>query len=895
MAANPERILDLAPANEAMPLVVLGDVDFVTVLRSKKPLTKTWKQDGTIGSYSNALIYTVEERHIESFNDLRMVLSGLENEANACVIRGKLRNDWLDILSANLPVWNADRIAGGKTEIILNDNEVLRRKDLFADAPHRWCMVDIDGFPMIPGESVESAIERYLKTIDGDMAVTQYYYQLSSSFGHPTKEGILKAHLWFWLDRKLTSAELKRWGKGVNSNNGQNLVDVSLYDEIQIHYTAKPIFDGGVTKPDIERSGLYESFQDELTLVIPEVHTESKVTRESGASSRNLKDPRHKSGIIGAFHRAYAIEEVIDRFVPDEFVWVDKTRLTWSGGSGAVGGVFIREDRQGLGANHASWPWGVNTVCNKWDLVRHFKFGHLDNRNTALDPTKSASQDAMMDWAKSLSEVNAELIEEGAKAFHLTTDQANADRILRNFGSKMMVAGGRWYLWAGTHWKLDTGDGIKYALGLSRLIEAEAVDYERRHATSSEDADANKKIAEGLRKWGKASESKKSLDAAIGLVRKQICVEPDELDSDPFALNCLNGTVDLRTGSIKQHNPDDRITRLLTISYDPKAKAQTWERVISEITLEDNLAKKPLAGFLQRWFGYCATASTREQKFAVHWGSGSNGKSTIIGTIESVLGPYASTAPPGLMEATKHERHPTEIAGLFGQRMVTAHESEDGAVLREGFIKQATGDDTLKGRYMRQDFFDFRPTHKLQLLTQHKPVIKGQDDGIWRRVMLIPYLAVFGDAVGVCDPGQSKPATHVKNKGLVEQLRGESEGVLAWLVRGAVDWYAAGLNPPDIVLEASREYKSEQDKVGHFIHELCELGPDKKAVVKRLYDAYMVWTRENGYTALGKMRFLNRLENSVKGFRTAKEKAPNPLTGGRKTTVFAYGIGIDES
>lgn len=154
--------------------------------------------------------------------------------------------------------------------------------------------------------------------------------------------------------------------------------------------------------------------------------------------------------------------------------------------------------------------------------------------------------------------------------------------------------------------------------------------------------------------------------------------------------------------------------------------------------------------------------------------------------------------------------------------MVTAHEASEGGVLREDFVKQATGSDKLKARYMRADFFEFAPTHKLQLLTNHKPVIKGQDNGIWRRVLLVPYQARFGWPEEVA----SGQAHFVKDTSIAEKLRAELPGVLAWVVRGAVDWFRDGLQAPDAVLAASRDYQAEQDRVGQFVAECCELGPD---------------------------------------------------------------------
>jgi putative DNA primase/helicase len=209
------------------------------------------------------------------------------------------------------------------------------------------------------------------------------------------------------------------------------------------------------------------------------------------------------------------------------------------------------------------------------------------------------------------------------------------------------------------------------------------------------------------------------------------------------------------------------------------------------------------------------------------------------------------------MAASKGERHPTEIASLMGKRQVTAHESGEGVLLREDFIKQATGSDRLSARFMREDFFDFAPTHKLQLLTNHKPQVKGQDQGIWRRVQLVPYLASFGTAEQVANGER----TGLRDVTILEKLREELAGVLAWRVRGAMAWAAGGLQPPGAVAAASAAYKQEQDRVGQFVSECCERGERFEAPVVDgmggLYPEYVAWCKESGTFALSKARFVD--------------------------------------
>lgn len=456
------------------------------------------------------------------------------------------------------------------------------------------------------------------------------------------------------------------------------------------------------------------------------------------------------------------------------------------------------------------------------------------------------------------------------EAHYLTTDQANAQRLKNAFGSMVFVAAGKWHVWDGKRWVADEGDVYRYACRLSDLVREEA----RPFVAKAADADARgdsakakqmKGIADALGKWALKCEMKGTIEAAVGLARKMLTVDSQTLDRDPWALNCLNGVVDLRTGVVRAHDPGEYITKLVPIAYDPDAVCPLWESVLSRITLEHELvpARRGIARFLQRWFGYCLTGKTVEQCFVVHWGAeGSNGKSTVLGLMADTLGDYASTAAPGLLTASKNDRHPTEIAALFGRRMTTAHETSENVVLREDFIKQATGGDKLTARFMREDFFEFEPTHKLQLLTNHKPTIKGQDGGIWRRVQLVPYLASFGDP----DEVASGRRMFLRDVDMPERLRDELPGILAWRVRGAVEWTQTGLQAPAGVKAASEAYKTEQDRIGQFVGECCELGPEFEEalttgggmdVTDGLYPEYVRWCKEGGTFPLSKVRFMD--------------------------------------
>jgi Protein of unknown function (DUF3987) len=397
------------------------DDDVVTVLVSrKKKLAKTWIADGTIESYGDALWFRNEEHVVSSLQQLGVLLQSIEADPYRCVIRGRLRTDWQKILDANLPKWNVQRKREGKTPLKQPGPAwVLRRLDLFEDVPHHWMMFDVDGFSV--GEGVDhlglGAIEKYRSALPPEFQFVSFVWQMSSSAGHPSSQGKLKAHAWFWSREKYGSAELAAWGQVINMPHlalgEKSLVDCSLFRTVQIHYTAAPVFEPGVPDSVSERSG----FED-CSIVgddAVELQITSEMKRKAGAptkSKEQLVDPRQKRGWVGAFCRAFTIEDVVEQWLTEVFEWVTEYRLTWNLGGGSPEGAFVREDGQGIGASHNTWPWGANRTANKFDLVRQFKFGDLDAGMDVLDHVICSdriqnlpSHRAMVEWVKTLPEV----------------------------------------------------------------------------------------------------------------------------------------------------------------------------------------------------------------------------------------------------------------------------------------------------------------------------------------------------------------------------------------------------------------------------------------------------------------------------------------------------------
>jgi putative DNA primase/helicase len=218
-----------------------------------------------------------------------------------------------------------------------------------------------------------------------------------------------------------------------------------------------------------------------------------------------------------------------------------------------------------------------------------------------------------------------------------------------------------------------------------------------------------------------------------------IVLKHEKLDTDPWLFNVENGTIDLRTGQLRPHNKADQITKLCPIRHDPDAECPRWRKFASEIMAGD----KELIGFLRRLAGYWLTGSVRDHVLPIFYGSGANGKSVFLNTLLSMLGPdYGMTAPADLLLAKKGS-HPTELADLFGKRLVCSIEIESGRVLAESLVKALTGGENVRARRMREDFWEFRPSHKLAVAANHLPIVRGRDNGIWRRVALVPFNVKF--------------------------------------------------------------------------------------------------------------------------------------------------------
>ncbi|MGE0607124.1 MAG: phage/plasmid primase, P4 family [Pirellulales bacterium] len=399
------------------------------------------------------------------------------------------------------------------------------------------------------------------------------------------------------------------------------------------------------------------------------------------------------------------------------------------------------------------------------------------------------------------------------------SDLGNAQRFVAQHGADLRYCypWGKWLAWDGRRWRMDdTGEVERRAKATVRSMYAEA--------QALPDAERQALVKHALE-----CERAARVRSMIDLARSELAVLPAALDCDQWLLNCPNGTVDLRTGEARPHDRADLLTKLCPVAYDPDAATFVWDGLFLERVFA---ADWQLVGFVQRLLGYCLTGSVREQVLPILWGIGANGKSTLLGVMLDLLGgDYAMKAAPDLL-MVKGDAHPTERADLHGKRLVVAIETDDGKRLAEALVKDLTGGDRIRARRMREDHWEFAPTHKLILATNHRPTIRGTDHAIWRRIRLVPFNVVIPD--------------DQQDKTLPDRLRGELPGILAWCVQGCLAWQRDGLGLPDDVREATAEYRQHQDVLGAFLNECCLLGDGLRCKASTLYAAYIDWCKATG-------------------------------------------------
>jgi putative DNA primase/helicase len=411
------------------------------------------------------------------------------------------------------------------------------------------------------------------------------------------------------------------------------------------------------------------------------------------------------------------------------------------------------------------------------------------------------------------------------------TDMGNGGRFARRYRHEVRFVPGRgWFCYDGKRWMPDTGAAImRRAKQVARDMLREAAD--------KEDDSRRKELITHARR----SEADARLRAMLAQAQPELTVPIEVLDSDPMLFNVLNGTIDLRTGSLLQHDPQRLITKLSPVAYYPDAKAPLWCAFLDRVFAGD----ADTIAFFQRAVGYSMTGDTSEQVFFVAHGCGQNGKSVAFGIVERVLADYAFDADFSTFVPRKSTGPRNDLAAMVGARFVAAMESEAGDRLDESVIKRLTGGDPITARFLHKEYFTFKPQAKIWLVSNFKPTIRGTDFAMWRRVRLVPFAVTIPE--------------EERNLNLPKELEAELPGILAWMVKGALAWQHDGLGTAPAVLDATAGYRAESDTLARFLQDRCLTALEVEVGSPDLYSAYSDWCRAAGEMADTQRDFNERL------------------------------------
>jgi putative DNA primase/helicase len=319
--------------------------------------------------------------------------------------------------------------------------------------------------------------------------------------------------------------------------------------------------------------------------------------------------------------------------------------------------------------------------------------------------------------------------------------------------------------------------------------------------------------------------------------------------------------VDLETGKTRESRREDYCTKIAAVRADPNCPTPLWTQFLDRVTDHD----VELQNYLQRMVGYCMTGDTIEHVLFFLYGTGANGKSVFINTIVGIFNDYAVIAPMELFLQQKNPRHETELAHLWGARLVVAQEIERGRQWAEAKIKTLTGGDKITARFMRQDFFDFTPQFKIMIAGNHKPSLRGVDEAIRRRLHLIPFTITI-------------PAEKRDHK-LFEKLKPEWPGILQWMINGSIEWHKTGLAPPKAVVDASEAYFEEEDRIGQWIEEDCEEGSGFEELIAVLFTSWKQWAENNNEFCGSEKAFRQTLDERKYGRKRQGGTGKTQVTG----------------
>ncbi|MBT2555837.1 phage/plasmid primase, P4 family [Arthrobacter sp. ISL-5] len=492
----------------------------------------------------------------------------------------------------------------------------------------------------------------------------------------------------------------------------------------------------------------------------------------------------------------------------------------------------------GHGKPPATETEGLETTSSSTVSLTTAELGHPERiqliQGLAAEIKKHGGQDNLTQTQRT------ELRDKVLRRIHADREKANDTGVHRGqariaydlaeaYKDKLLhVHGIGWHYWDDSCWQEDkTGRATRAVLAVLRKALADSLN----------DPD--------LRQDVRKCESAHGIEGVLKIARAlpQFAATPDQLDADPYLLNCANGTLDLHTMELRPHDPADRMTRRTAAAWNPDAEGPIWEACLARWLPDPEVRR-----FLQRYAGLALAGKVLEHVLAIFTGKGRNGKGVCYHAFSGALGDYAATAEPDLF-MHRDGAHPTGEMDLRGRRWVVVSESDKDRRLAEATMKRLTGGDTIKARRLFQDFTEFPPSHTAVLVTNHLPKVSGDDSAVWARIRVIPFDVVIPEA-------EQDPL-------LPEKLQLEMDAILAWAVAGWQDYQEHGLAEPAAVLAATDNYHRDADALGRFISEECDTGPGHSALTESLHQAWTVWAAADGAPAMSKRASVPRWSNAA--------------------------------
>lgn len=492
-----------------------------------------------------------------------------------------------------------------------------------------------------------------------------------------------------------------------------------------------------------------------------------------------------------------------------------------------------------------------NLYREKWDKQHSSDgrtYGEMTLENAIRSTNNTVADFEQKPYKIDVSHFEEPLNFERKMPSFMRSDLGNAERLIHRYGENIRYNNpfNKWYLWNGKQWMEDDTNQI-------RILAKHTVRNIYKEASQEEDETARA----ALSKHAIQSESRSRIESMISLAEAEVPIIPEDLDKDKMLFNCNNGVINLKTGEFLKHNRDFYMNKISPINYDPKAECPLWKKFLEDIMQDaEGNVKYDLIEFLQKAIGYSLTGETKEHALFVLYGNGRNGKSTFLDTIRQLFGDYGTQANSESFTIKKSDAVRSDLAALKGSRLVVSAESEEGAKLAESLVKQLTGGDAIQARFLYGNPFIYVPQFKIFLMTNHKPIIQNNDEGIWRRIRLVPFTVTIP---------KEKIDYDLPDKLIAQEM----PGILRWAVEGCLKWQSEGLGNPEAVQEATSNYRNEMDTIGNFLSENCIEHSTAKAYSKELYRFYEYWCDDTGEECIQKVRFYKKIEE--RGFKKKKD------------------------